>query len=240
MEDNNPQYIYNRFKNVLSGCRTIIDAFKFANQFIKKYPGSKDIIYTMIRSKKYDNILDFKSIKGELEQLNLNIYREDVDEKINIIFKTCNEQEQIQKKSLMRISKIKPIKPQKRDKIIEYVLNDNIRNEMKFTLIKSCPHCGEECIADKDTDYIICGFQNTHKGFDWSGCGKDWCYKCEKMLCKEWRRDQLFVESNRIHDTKCCLEYANLLNEKYKDIIMLGKTYPDDYCQCINKNVKRF
>ena len=47
--------------------------------FIKKYPESKEIIHTMIKSKKYDNILDFKSIKGELEQLNLNIYREDVD-----------------------------------------------------------------------------------------------------------------------------------------------------------------
>ena len=42
-------------------------------------------------------------------------------------------------------------------------------------------------------EYVICGYINSNKGYDWNGCGKDWCAKCNKMLCKSWDLNQLWA-----------------------------------------------
>lgn len=100
-------------------------------------------------------------------------------------------------------------------KVYKQVLNDTIIIE------KECPHCGHLNKGTGNTNYIICGY--TKKGYDWEGCQRDWCFKCNKKLCKKWDVNELFLESNRIHNT-CCYRYA----KKHNDNL-------DLYCVCENK-----
>ena len=61
---------------------------------------------------------------------------------------------------------------------------------------------------------------NTKNGYDLKGCGRDWCFKCEKILCKLWEQDSLFLEMNRYHTKDCCKKHS----------IKNNKNYEKDYC----------
>jgi|AntRauTorckE6833_2_1112554.scaffolds.fasta_scaffold29992_2 hypothetical protein len=110
----------------------------------------------------------------------------------------------------------------------ESELDDNlfIYNDLK-KIYKSCPHCNKLFIGNKKTNYLICGF--TYKGFDWKGCGKDWCFNCGKKLCKSWNINQLFNTNNRYHNDKCCKSHAHKLTENYTE----------NYCHCKELYVNR-
>ncbi len=101
-------------------------------------------------------------------------------------------------------------------------------NERYVKIYKKCPHCKTRYVGDEFTNYVVCGY-NPHSGFDWNGCGRDWCFTCEKKLCKCWNVNQLFNIQNRHHNAKCCKKYA-------------AKTdcvYPEDFCQCQTEYVER-
>lgn len=91
---------------------------------------------------------------------------------------------------------------------------------------KKCPHCYKLVESQIDTEYIICGY--SEKGYNWEGCGNDWCFKCGKKLCKNWFTNELFNISNRYHDSKCCYKHSIKQNNNY-----------DDYCKCTNLQVLR-
>ena len=90
----------------------------------------------------------------------------------------------------------------------------------QYYLQAYCPHCGKKNTGTNSTEYIICGY--TSKGYDWKGCGKDWCFKCGKKLCKSWNFNHLYNKLNRKHDNKCCKTYA----------AKMGDVYLEQYCQC--------
>lgn len=104
--------------------------------------------------------------------------------------------------------------------------NKIINNVIKQTDKHSCPHCNKKNFVNNNDDYTICGY--TNKGYDWNGCGKDWCNICSKKLCKQWGTDSLFNKLNRVHTNKCCKKHA----EK------MGVDYLSEYCQCVNKYYK--
>jgi hypothetical protein len=89
-----------------------------------------------------------------------------------------------------------------------------------YAVCKKCPHCGHINENARESNYIVCGYG--FDGFDWKGCGKDWCFRCEKKLCKKWDTDALYVMSNRKHNYYCCKSYCDKnnddLNEYYKCI----------------------
>jgi len=103
------------------------------------------------------------------------------------------------------------------------------KNKNMRLLSKQCPHCGRQITKMSNETYIICGYSNPSKGFDWKGCGKDWCFVCGKKLCKSWNIDTLYDQQNRTHNTKCCKTFANKFKEDYKK----------DYCHCNNLHVNR-
>lgn len=206
---------YLEFKHILSGCRTILDGYYFAEMYIKKNPEMDVMVKSMVNGKKYESILDFKTMKSTLETLDGFQYREDADKLVDInLPKTCDSN---QKKSIKRIMMYKPTRP-----IIHKI-------DMIEHVTKACPHCNHQCSMPITTTYAICGYSNNRTGYDRKGCNKDWCFTCGKMLCKEWVPDQLFLEHNRFHDEKCCLTHAQENNNIYA-----GK-----YCMCINGHVNR-
>lgn len=103
----------------------------------------------------------------------------------------------------------------------------NTDNKIK----KECPHCKKTYSGTATTKYVICGYTHqTNKGFDWKGCGRDWCFTCGRKLCKNWDTHILYNQNNRHHDGKCCKSLATKNNENY----LL------DYCQCSNEHVARY
>jgi hypothetical protein len=222
--DNNK---YIEFKYILSGCRTILDAYYFADLYIKKNPEMREIIYSMINGKRYDDVLDFRTMRSIISDINECKYQSDAND---IIYKKTNDLTQA--RTFSRMIKYKPIKPpSEKDSINKYIKYNqtNISNAKDDLISKMCPHCDHICKANIMTTYIVCGYHDDHAGYDWKGCARDWCFKCGKRLCKIWDIDKLFMQTNRSHDKECCKNHA----KEY------AKNYPDEYCQCNNKYVQR-
>ena len=112
-----------------------------------------------------------------------------------------------QQKTLDRLIKIRNI-----------TILKNPENTTKIT--KRCPHCRKNTTELTTATYLICGYESN--GYDQFGCRNDWCFQCEKKLCKNWHGHQLFNKLNRTHDTVCCKHHA--AKHKY--------SYPMDYCMC--------
>jgi len=217
--DNNK---YNEFRYILSGCRTILDAYYFANIYIKNNPEMKHIIYSMVCGKKYENVLDYQTMISILE----DISHSDCQLEANLIIENNKSDDITQVSVFRRIVKNKPIKTDSDIKLSTHTTTyaDSINLEKK-----TCPHCYHMYKSVRSTSYVICGYEDIRLGYDWKGCMKDWCFKCGKCLCKEWYADKLFMEANRTHNKECCIKHAKLM----------GKKYPDDYCQCDNISIER-
>lgn len=108
---------------------------------------------------------------------------------------------------------------------LKRIVNNKLQNVKQYEK-NVCPHCSRRNHLSNTDDYVICGY--TNKGFDWNGCGKDWCNCCSKKLCKQWGNDSLFNVINRIHTNKCCKKHAT----------KNGADYLGEYCQCKNKYYK--
>ena len=93
----------------------------------------------------------------------------------------------------------------------------------EFPLVyKKCPHCGIYSLKQSNTQYVICGYDNTNRyGTNNIGCMRDWCFVCNKKLCKSWDDDKLYNINNRYHNSICCEEYCCKNNEDIKN-----------YCDC--------
>ena len=207
---------YNEFNTILSGCKTIIDAYYFADIYIKYNPEMRQLVNSMINGKKYDHTLSFKSMMSAIQLVDSYTYKDESDEASDIYLKKTKDIIQI--KTIKRISKNKII----RDDVIKH---DIILQK----ITKNCPHCLKIYNEPDKKSYMICGYTDDHKGYDWKGCGKDWCFTCGKKLCKSWEGNKLFLILNRFHDDTCCKKNACELNENYLEC----------YCQCTNDNVVR-
>jgi hypothetical protein len=203
--------IYSQIKAICDGCDTIIDATIFCNEYCKQYPHLKQMITSYSYSRKYPDTIDFKTKQSSLNDV---LRAKSRDDAISLISNfTIVTSDDVFRKTLERIAATKDFK-KKEQPIITDILY----------ISKKCPHCGHVICAPEMTNYIICGYHDQTKGYDWKGCGRDWCFQCEKMLCKKWEIDQLMIEENKTHDNKCCKKHA-ILNDKI---------YPDNYCHCIN------
>lgn len=211
---------FNRYKNIFSGLRTIPDCYYILSK-LEVDTKTREIILSIIEEKKRntDKNLDMKTMIEIVNELDSYKYREDVYAQIPHFMTKTNNLAQI--RTFTRIANSKPLRP-------EYMSMSKLKYKYHNLVTKKCPHCNHECKAAKFTEYVICGYQH-NGGYDWEGCGKDWCFKCGKILCKSWDSNMLFIEENRVHNGICCARHAEI-NEK---------KYPDDYCQCKNLFVNR-
>jgi len=202
-------------KALISGCDTIMDATYFGDQYANKYPKLKFLIYSIIKGQLYPDNIDIKTKQDILRDVYSSSY-DDAEKMITILNSKSNDD--IYKRTLNRIAK------QKRQPRVD------IKRIVQQGSYKTCPHCENVMCAKNDANYVICGYNDTKLGYDWRGCGCDWCFKCGKMLCKKWHTDSLHCVINRIHTAECCKKHA----------IENDGTYPDDYCQCDNNYVCRY
>ena len=97
----------NKYKElcyILSGCRNILDAHYFVELYTNKNADMKNLAYSIIYGKKYDNVLDFKTMQNCTEIL--NNCNDFTNENISSYEKHTNA-DIIQKKCFSRILKNK-------------------------------------------------------------------------------------------------------------------------------------
>ena len=212
--DKNREF-YEKYKYIFHGikcqedCSIIMDKLNLSN-FEKK------LIISIMDGNILRKCFSLSEMKNIIKEIYDIKYREDAFIMLtNLMDKT---QDLAQIKTFTRIANLKKTKPLQ------------LNNEIKINLnleTKKCPHCDHKNSFPKNINYVICGFGEN--GFDWYGCGKDWCFKCGKILCKSWENDQLYIEENRFHNFKCCKEHS----------IMNKNNYSEDYCKCNNDYVNR-
>jgi len=182
---------YNKLKLIFLAFKTKEDAHNFLDKY-KLDTRSHYLMVSLINGKKYENALSYDSMLKYIKDIVNCKYREDAYEIISQALKQTSDIAQI--KTFTRIADNKPDKPQ-------YITLKELRQREKENMSsKKCPHCGYRYSAQKHTIYTVCGYGGG--GYDWEGCGKDWCFKCGKMLCKSWEQDQLYLLTNRLHDQK--------------------------------------
>lgn len=193
--------------NDLNEIKSLINSAKdMTNNDVEKL-----LLDSLVNEDRYQNSMNIDKFKLYLDIIDFIYYYNDAVVIIDDI--ELNNKDKSQIKTLKRLIQNKPIK------------NVNNVSDYKSIFYKNCPHCGKKNPGTLGTTYIICGYNN--KGFDWKGCGHDWCFKCGKKLCKNWNNNMLFNKANRFHDGKCCKHYANLI----------GDIYNDTFCQC-NHNMR--
>lgn len=213
---------YEEIKNILYGCNNINNAKFLINIYVGNNPETKKLTNSLLNGKIYHEQYSYYEFSEIMKKISTCEYK---DNCINIIselypFKNINE---LQLKTLMAIINKKSFHNKKHIVTIKKNINDDF-----FSNSKKCPHCTEEYSGNNSSSYVICGYKDVHNGYNWSGCQKDWCYKCSKKLCKSWNEDKLYLEPNRIHNSECCKKYALANNENY-----------NNYCMCSNKYVNR-
>lgn len=206
--------VFNQLKAIFDGCDTILDALPFGNHYINKYPHMKSMIVSYMNGRTYRDVIDIKTKQSMMRDTDAVHSRDDAQQFISKL--TEKTHDDVYKKTLERLANRKNY----------YRKETKIKEHIKF-FNKKCPHCSRVLNMPEGTQYVICGYHNPNQGFDWNGCGKDWCFQCEKMLCKCWETNTLFVQMNRYHDEECCAKHARENNKKY----------PDDYCQCNNMSI---
>jgi hypothetical protein len=210
---------YNKFKHIISGCNTYDDAYMLYNSanLNKK---EREIVMSIINSQKFDDIImDTILFMSFISNISTYKYKEDVHDAINNIKKKLDS---VHLKTIMRIADSKICRPQSANS-----KESCEKNTKDDDSIKNCPHCRHSNVFPKNSKYVICGYPEN--GYDWIGCGKDWCFMCGKMLCKSWENNELLIPSNRTHNGSCCKTHASQHNLDYRKM----------YCQCTNNNVKR-
>lgn len=166
------------------------------------------ILHSILNKNRYNNSVEFKKFLLYLNIFNRIEYKSEGLMLLEDLHDTITNNVQIN--TIKRIIEKKPDNPQ----------------NINYT--KHCPHCSKDFIGNENTKYVVCGYGD--KGYDWKGCGKDWCFVCNKKLCKSWNTDHLYNKLNRVHDSKCCKNYS------YKS----KSVYPNDFCQCQNTDyIKR-
>jgi len=215
--DNDLEIFYNNFKHLILGCKTKEDALHFLNKH--KLDSTKyNFILSIIDGKKYHNVFDNLTVIKYINELiecknNAEIYL-----LLHKLINLTNDPAQI--KTFTRVANYNSNSKSKYSLLSSDIV-------LKKLLTKLCPHCYHEHSASSNTVYVICGYNGLT--YDGKGCGCDWCFKCGKMLCKNWTKNNLHIPSNRFHDFKCCKSHSLINN----------KSYPLSYCDCNHSFVKR-
>ncbi len=214
--------LFEEFNNKIKNINLYSKAIDVYNDYVTK--SNNNTIHKLMKSVIDDNRYTKKLSREEFFDLITRIakinFRDDCMDILDDIFSYTKDGAQIN--TIKRVINLKPMKP-------DLVPLSNLRTIPKKEKIvsKSCPHCGMMKTENSDAQYVICGYGS--RGFDWKGCGFDWCFDCARKLCKCWNVNLLYNLKNRFHNNKCCKSHA----------LKTGSVYPEEYCQCRNKNVMR-
>lgn len=220
MNNINDDYLnnqYNKYKFAILGSKTKDDAIYQLNSYNLDNK-SYNLLMSLINNMDFKHALSYSSMKKYITDMAKIQYKEEAQELFSYVISLTSDIAQI--RTFTRLFEQKKMNKQQDITTIKYIVPKRKNN----IICKKCPHCFSKCFAPKSTTYIVCGFADNINGFDMVGCTRDWCFRCNKMLCKSWERDHLYLPTNRYHDAKCCKKHASINNNKY----------PEQYCFCLS------
>lgn len=191
---------FDNYKNKIKSAPDFDNAMIILNDALSKTNDETEriLLKSLVSEYNYNDEVDFNKFVEYLDIVGLLYYNDDVQQIID----------DVDEWTIAQLDTLKRIAQSKVSRCVKNV---------KYGF---CPHCGRKNNTIIDGIYGVCGF--SPKGYKWTGCGKDWCAKCSKKLCKQWAADKLFNKYNRYHSGKCCKKYAE----------SVGENYEDNYCQC--------
>jgi hypothetical protein len=205
---------FTKLKHIIDGCDSMLDAMPLCNTYVYDNPQLRNLITSYMSGHSYRDTIDIKEKQGLLNDIHKCPSKEEAQ---RTMAKTINKSnDDVYKKTIERMINRK-----------HYLKYDTHNREVN-TIAKKCPHCSYILMLPDTVDYVICGY-HSNRGYDWAGCGRDWCFQCGKKLCKNWETDELNLTHNRFHDDICCQKHAKDNNAKY----------PDEYCHCTNMHNKK-
>ena len=221
--------IFQEYKNKIKEIKDYNDAKKCINsaKILTSDPIEIKLLESLLNEKEFCKSMEFEKFSLYFDIIDIIYYRNDALHIFDDIQKNITDVAQLN--VLKRMINLKHLK--KINNIMEsigknnYEVNNN--NSYSCSSSKKCPHCSKLLFKNDKNSYVICGY--TSKGFDWKGCGRDWCFDCGKKLCKKWSLDMLFNRLNRYHDSKCCKYYAMKTDDSYQG----------NFCMCASENVNR-
>jgi len=198
--------IFYEYKDKIINASDNCDGTSILNDALKLTTNHTEqkLLESLINDDTYNIKMDLDKFIIYLNILDFIYYYDDAQKILEDILQQIKNTAQVN--TLKRIIKNKPIKQS--------------NNDLTILLNKQCPHCDQKTYGNATCYYLICGYNI--RGFDWKGCGRDWCFICGKKLCKSWNINSLFNQINRYHNGKCCKKYATTN----------GFKYPDDFCMC--------
>ena len=214
--------LFEDFNNKIKNVKLYSKAIDIYNEYITKSNNSTThkLMKSVIDENRYKKALSKEEFFSLIDRINKFTFRDECTDIMNNIFSYTGDDAQIN--TIKRIINLKSMKPD-----LVPLCNLRMIPKKETIVTKPCPHCGMVKTESSEMTYVICGYGT--KGFDWKGCGFDWCFSCGKKLCKCWNVNLLYNTKNRFHNNKCCKSHS----------LKTGGVYPDDYCQCRNKNVVR-
>lgn len=213
--------LFKKYKSILLSLENIKDINKVLDLLNLNYENKITInnYFNTINFPKKIPYDDFIKLINDLNNLK---FKEDIIENLHKLSNRTNNIAQIN--TIIRIANSKPEK-------YSNIVTSSLKHKNKwFHIMQNCPHCRVANNIDFDSEYAICGYTDIKNGYNWEGCGRDWCTKCGKKLCKKWNENSLFIQENRFHNSKCCRIYSNNINNDY----LLN------FCQCYNDYVNRY
>jgi len=215
----------NKYKYILSGINNYLNLESIINLLnLNKEEKILFNNYYLLENNTKHKGLSLDEFEDLLEKLSRLKYRDDILEHLYKLSNCERLSDVYQTNTIIRIAENKPLKP-------VHISVFDIKEKNKNSFIKkACPHCKHINNINYLTNYVICGYNDIcNTGYDWEGCGRDWCSLCNKRLCKKWTEDNLFILENRQHNDTCCL--ADCKKNKLNYLL--------DYCQCksINKTI---
>ena len=89
---------------------------------------------------------------------------------------------------------------------------------MTKTDAKQCPWCFRWCLKDNACNYIFsCGLDSSGIFHIGQGCGRSWCWKCNKKFCGQYHdivTGKRLSNARDVHD-KCCINEPDFIQLDY-------------------------
>lgn len=218
--------VFNKFSNAVANTTLYSEAVELYNNFIHnaKNPVEHMLIVSMLNHTNFYKRMDSEKFHMYIRLIRAATTKDDIDRLSNSVLSNTECTAQIATINRIVRSCTKDVSVSSNSIDSKDITVPAVK---KLITTRRCPHCNFKNTASTDTKYIICGYNKT--SFDYKGCGHDWCFSCERKLCKSWETHNLYNVHNRHHNSRCC----------HRQALVLGDSYEEEYCQCTSKFVNR-
>ncbi len=84
--------------------------------------------------------------------------------------------------------------------------------------VRTCPWCKTQCLKDAACNHVVCGVNETGALYVGAGCGRSFCFACQKKLCSSLfdpTTGEKLAGGRMHHDAACCAAEPGFVSAEY-------------------------